>query len=168
MFKKILLAVLVALPMSAMAQKFGVVNLETLFTSLPAYSAMENEVNASSKQYEETTQKLMDEVNNLVAEYQKIENDPSVQNSIKELRRQEIEDKYRKVETFRNNAIQELQNLRATRMAPIEKTVTEAIKAVGAEGGYTMILPNEPALLLYTGSDVIDLTETIKARLPKE
>ncbi len=41
MFKKLLLALAVALPLSTMAQKFGVVDLNAVFTSMPEAAEMQ-------------------------------------------------------------------------------------------------------------------------------
>ena len=75
MFKKIVLAILVALPLSTFAQKFGVVDLEAVFTAMPESTAMQTQLTDTSKKYEEEFQKLQEEVNKLYADYQAIQND---------------------------------------------------------------------------------------------
>ena len=77
MFKKILLAVAVALPLSAMAQKFGVVDIEAVFTAMPEYTAMQTQLQETSKKYEDEFMKLQEEVNKLYADYQTLEKDAS-------------------------------------------------------------------------------------------
>lgn len=165
MFKKLLLAVALVLPVSAMAQKFGVVDLEAIFTTMPETTEMQAQIEKTTKQYEAESQKLMDEVNNLYVEFQKVANDPNTLESIKERRRQEIEEKYQKVEQFRNNAQQDLMRLQQTLMAPIQTKVTDAVKSVGTEGGYTFIFPNDPGLIMYQGGDVVDVTPAVKTKL---
>ncbi|MBD5233539.1 MAG: OmpH family outer membrane protein [Bacteroidales bacterium] len=165
MFKKLLLAVALVLPVSAMAQKFGVVDLESIFTAMPETTEMQAQIEKTTKQYEAESQKLMDEVNNLYVEFQKVANDPNTLESIKERRRQEIEEKYQKVEQFRNNAQQDLMRLQQTLMAPIQTKVTDAVKSVGTEGGYTFIFPNDPGLIMYQGGDVVDVTPAVKTKL---
>ena len=165
MFKKLLLAVALVLPVSAMAQKFGVVDLESIFTAMPETTEMQAQIEKTTKQYEAESQKLMDEVNNLYVEFQKVANDPNTLESIKERRRQEIEEKYQKVEQFRNNAQQDLMRLQQTLMAPIQSKVTDAVKSVGTEGGYTFIFPNDPGLIMYQGGDVVDVTPAVKTKL---
>ena len=102
MFKKIVLAILVALPLSTFAQKFGVVDLEAVFTD-------------TSKKYEEEFQKLQEEVNKLYADYQAIQNDASTPESIKERRMQEIQEKAQKVDQFRNTAAQDERSYQSCR-----------------------------------------------------
>ncbi len=78
---------------------------------------------------------------------------------------QEIQDKAAKVDQFRNTASQDLQRLQETLMTPIQNKMTDAIKTVGTEGTFTVILPKDPGLLLYTGADVIDVTDQVKTKL---
>lgn len=165
MFKKIVLAILVALPLSTFAQKFGVVDLEAVFTAMPESTAMQTQLTDTSKKYEEEFQKLQEEVNKLYADFQAIQNDASTPESIKERRMQEIQEKAQKVDQFRNTAAQDLERLRESLMAPIQNKMNEAIKSVGTEGSFTFIFPKEPSLLLYTGTDVNDVTAQVKTKL---
>jgi len=165
MIKKILLALAVALPMTAAAQKFGTVQLDAVFTAMPESTEMQNTLSEASKKYEAEFQKLQEEVNKLVADFQNIQNDTATPDAIKERRMQEIQDKHNKVEQFRQTATQDLQRQQEQLMAPIQTKINEAVKAVGTEGGYTFIFPQEPALILYQGSTVTDVTPAVKAKL---
>ncbi len=158
MIKKLLMALLVALPFSSMAQKFGVVDLESIFTSMPESAAMQTQLQETTTKYEEEFGKLQEEVNKLYTEYQTIANDANTPESIKERRVQEIQERAAKVDQFRNTAQQDIQRLQEQLMAPISQRINEAVRAVGAEGGFTFIFPNEPSLLLFSGSDVVDVT----------
>ncbi|MDE5684568.1 MAG: OmpH family outer membrane protein [Muribaculaceae bacterium] len=164
MFKKILLAIAVALPMSAMAQKFGVVDIEAVFTAMPETTAMQTQLQETSKKYEDEFMKLQEEVNKLYADFQTIQEDANTPASIKARRLQEVQDRYAKVQQFRETAQQDLAKLEQQLSTPIQQKLTDAIKAVGAEGGYTFIMPNE-GLLLYTGSDVTDVTSQVRTKL---
>ena len=102
MIKKLLMALLVALPFSSMAQKFGVVDLESIFTSMPESAAMQTQLQETTTKYEEEFGKLQEEVNKLYTEYQTIANDANTPESIKERRVQEIQERAAKVDQFRN------------------------------------------------------------------
>jgi len=164
MFKKILLAIAVALPMSAMAQKFGVVDIESVFSAMPETTAMQTQLQETSKKYEDEFVKLQEEVNKLYADYQTIQEDANTPASIKERRLQEVQDRYAKVQQFRETAQQDLARLEQQLSTPIQQKLTDAIKAVGAEGGFTFIMPHE-GLLLYTGTDVTDVTPQVRTKL---
>ena len=164
MFKKILLAVAVALPLSAMAQKFGVVDIEAVFTAMPEYTAMQTQLQETSKKYEDEFMKLQEEVNKLYADYQTLEKDASTPDAIKERRLQEVQDRYAKVQQFRETAQQDISRQEQQLSTPIQQKLTDAIKAVGAEGGFSFIMPKD-GLLLYHGNDVVDVTPQIRTKL---
>ena len=48
-------------------------------------------------------------------------------------------------------------------MTPIQQKIQDAIKAVGAEQGYTYII--DPQVLLFQGSNAIDATQLVKTKL---
>ena len=121
MFKKILLAVAVALPLSAMAQKFGTVDIESVFDAMPETAAMTTQLQETSKKYEDEYAKLQEEVNKLYAEFQSIQNDTNTPESIKERRLQEVQDRYAKVQQFRETAQQDLARLEQQLSAPIHQ-----------------------------------------------
>ncbi|MCM1066985.1 MAG: OmpH family outer membrane protein [Muribaculaceae bacterium] len=165
MFKKILLAVALALPMSAMAQKFGVVDLASVFEAMPETTAMQTQLTETSKKYEDEFQKLQEEFNKLYTDYQTIVNDANTPDSIKQRRMQEIQERGQKIEQFQNTAQQDLARLQQSLMAPIQTKIQDAVKAVGTEGAFTLVLPNDPGTLLYVGNDVTDITPLVRTKL---
>lgn len=165
MFKKIVLALALALPLSVMAQKFGVVNIEAVFAAMPETTEMQNQLMETSKKYEDEFAKLQEEVNKLYTDYQAIANDANTPESIKERRIQEIQEKANKVEQFRNTAQQDLARLQEQLAAPIQQKLNDAIKSVGVEGGFTFIFPDQEGLILYKGADVTDVTEAVNVKL---
>ena len=166
MIKKVILAILLALPLSVFAQgKFGVVDLQTVMSAMPEYTAMEQEMASASKQFEDEFTKLREQADKLYADFQTLANDPQTADAIKERRMQEVYESQEKIERFRNTAQQELARKSEQLSAPIQAKMLEAIRTVGTEGGYTFIFPNEQGLLLYTGSNVENVTDKVKARL---
>lgn len=165
MLKKIIIALLVALPLSAAAQKFGTVDIDQVISAMPEVAEMQTQLTEASKKYEAEFQKLVEELNKLVTEFQAIQNDANTPETIKERRMQDIQERQTKVEQFRTTATQDLQRQQEQLMAPIQAKMTEAIKAVGQEGGFSFVFPADPGLVLYQGADVVDLTATVKAKL---
>lgn len=163
MIKKFLLAVLVALPFSAAAQKFGVVSAEEIFAAMPEVTEIQTKLGEASKQYEDEYQKLNDEMQKKFAEYQKLDQDASTPQSIKERRMQEIQDMDKKTQQFLQTAQQDLQRQQQQLMQPVQEKLINAIKAVGAEQNLLMVFPAEvPA---YVSTDVVDITSLVKTKL---
>lgn len=165
MFKKLFLLLAVVLPMTAMAQKFAVVDIQTVFAAMPETVQAQNQLQETSKQFQDEFQKLSSELEKLYGEFQQLAQDPNTPDSIKERRMNEIQERQAKAEQFRQSAEQDLARQQEQLMAPIHQRLTEAIKAVGQEGSYTLILPLEESLLLYIGSDVTNVTDQVKRKL---
>ena len=165
MIKRLILAVLVALPFSALAQKFGVVDLDNVFQAMPETATAQTQLTDASKKYEDEFQKLREEVDKLFAEYQNLQKDPATPDAIKERRLNELTERDQKVQQFRNTASQDLARLQEQLMAPIQQKINDAVKAVGQEGNFTFIFPHEQGLLLYTGTDVVNVTALVKTKL---
>ena len=143
MIKKLLLAIMIALPMSVFAQKFGTVNTADLMESLPEMKTVQEQMTAASNKYQDEFTKLQEEFNKKYQEFQGLEE--STPQTIKERRMQEMQEPDAKI------------------MAPIQENVMKAIQSVGSEGKYTFIFEN--GMSLYTGADVTDVTPLVKARL---
>ena len=161
--KKILLAILIALPMLAVAQapKFGIVNTQVIIEALPDVKAAQEKVGEASKKYEEEYKKLQDEIQKKFADYQALGTDTP--ESIKERRMQEIQELDQKMQQFHATATQDLQRQQETLMAPVQEKIRQAIDTVGKEGNLTFIFEN--MIPVYVGTDVEDVTPKVKAKL---
>ena len=98
MIKKILLALVVALPMCAWAQapKFGIVDVESIIPKMTEFVEAQNKLSEASKTYETEYAKINEELQKLYTELQELDKDPNTLQSIKERRMQDIQDRDRK------------------------------------------------------------------------
>lgn len=163
MFKKIIVAaaIVALLPVAAAAQKFGIVEANTIFAAMPESTAAQTQMAEASKKYEDEFKKLQEEVDKKFQEYQALAEDTPA--SIKERRLNEVQELSMKADKFRQTATEDLQRQQQQLMAPIEQKLMEAIKAVGQEGGYTFIFQDGSAA--YQGADVVNVTDAVKAKL---
>lgn len=163
MNKRTILALLIALPLSIFAQKFGVINFDAIMQGMPEFTAMQNQIAESSKKYEDEFGKLKGELDKKVAEYQELEKDANTPQAIKERRIQEINELDQKAQQFLNSAQQDLQRMQMQQITPIQQKVMDATKAIGQEGGYVFIFPI--GLSVYEGTMVEDVTNIVAKRL---
>jgi len=163
MIKKLLLAALIAMPTMAFAQKFAIINTQTVVEAMPEMAQARTQLEASSKKYQDEFNKLQETFQKSYEEYQKLEQDATTPQTIKDRRVQELQEMQAKIQQFRETVSQDLEKQQQQLMAPIQQKVADAIKGVGASGNYTMIFEN--MLPLYTGSDVEDITPQVKSRL---
>lgn len=163
MTKRILiaLAVLIAMPAIAFAQKFGVVDTQTIVTSLPEFTALETEMTNISKKHEDELQNLRTRFEKDLADFQAMPEDTP--ESIKERRAADLQEQQQKIQQYIQIAQQDMQRQQQAKMEPIQKRVMDAITTVGNEGGFTMIFEKEQPL--YIGATAEDVTAAVKAKL---
>lgn len=161
MIKKLLLAIMIALPMSVFAQKFAVINTQELMQAMPEIKTINEQLEAANKKYQDEFSKLQEEFQKKYEEFQALE--ATTPQTIKDRRMQEMQDLEGKIQQFRETAVKDIQRQQQQLMAPVQEKVVKAIQAVGAEESYTFVFEN--MVPVYVGTDVTDITPTVKTRL---
>lgn len=161
--KKFLLSlVALLLPIMAIAQqKIGVVNTQVLMSSMP-------EMTAAQTRLQELDKKYTAELDAMNADYKKkaeayIKEQPNLTETLDKSRQQELIDMQNRIQQSANALQQDLEKQQQTLMAPIQKKVLDAIKAVGDENSLAYIC--EAGMMLYMGSSAMDITDKVKAKL---
>lgn len=165
MIKKLFLAVCLALPMCISAQtlKFGTVNSEKIFQLMPEKATAEASLTEVSKKYEAEFKKLQDDFTQKYSEFQSLE--ATTPKTIRDRRMQELQENQEKIRSFQEMASQDMEKQQQELMAPIMNKINEAIRAVGQEGGFTMIYDMAVPSVIYAGPTSEDVTPLVKAKL---
>lgn len=163
--KKLIALLLMLLPfagaVNAQEVKIAFVNTQEVFMALPEVADMQ-------KKLEDLNAKYKKELETMQGEYQKkysdfIAQQDSLTENIKVRRMQEVQDMQQRMDNFVQVAQQDVTKQQQDLLTPIQQKIQDAIKAVGAEKGYTYII--DPQVLLYQGSNAIDATQFVKAKL---
>lgn len=164
MFKTVLVAALVALPMCLQAQslKFGVLNPSEIVQVMPEYATAQNTLKAASDKYEAQAKTLQEEYNKKLGELETLEKNKADQATM-DAKINEIQDLQQRMQTFQQTASKDMQQQQETLMAPIQQKLINAIQAVGGAGGYAGIL--DGSVLLYKGAQLEDVATKVKAQL---
>lgn len=164
MFKKILLAVLVAVPMCMSAQtlKFGAVNPMEIFNVMPDVVTANNTLKGVQEKYAAQAKPLEEELQKKLNEYEELAKSKASEAQL-EAKQKEFEDLKTRYDNFMQTAQKDMQQQQETLLAPIQQKLMNAIQAVGAEGGYAGIL--DSATLLYKGNNIEDVSAKVKAKL---
>ena len=146
---------------NAQEVKIAFVNTQEVFMALPEVADMQ-------KKLEDLNAKYKKELETMQGEYQKkysdfIAQQDSLTENIKVRRMQEVQDMQQRMDNFVQVAQQDVAKQQQDLLTPIQQKIQDAIKAVGAEKGYTYII--DPQVLLYQGSNAIDATQFVKAKL---
>jgi len=164
MFKKILLAVLVAAPMclSAQSLKLGAVNPTEIFNVMPDVATANNTLKQKQEQYENQAKPLQEELQKKYNEYQELVKNKAAEATL-EAKQKELTDLDTRYNNFAQQAQKDLQSQQEALLAPIQQKLVNAIQAVGAEGGYAGII--DANSLLYKGNNIEDVSAKVKAKL---
>ena len=165
MFKKILLALIVALPLSINAQsaKFGHCNSQDIIPSMQEYKDAETKMKSVQEQYATEGKKIEDELTKKGQAFEELSKSATATEAQKKAAEEEIQALYQKYQNFMQAAQQDMQNQQNQQMAPVMQKFNDAVQAVGKENGFTFIY--ETTSLIYTGADAQDVTPLVKAKL---
>ena len=164
MLKKIALVLLLIAPMSLFAQKFAHFKSMDIIPVMPEYAKAQTDIQALQKQYEDEIKRSADEFNKKFAEYQ--QEQQTLPQNIQERRQKELQEMQEKGMQFQQEAQQQLQKAYTDMMDPIYKKLEDAVKAIGAAGGYTYVFDLNRTDIPYIDENVSkDVTNDIKTKL---
>ncbi|MBQ7689761.1 MAG: OmpH family outer membrane protein [Muribaculaceae bacterium] len=164
--KKLSLAiVLLMLPLMAGAQIIAVYDGQAVFAAMSERAEAEAQLQQASERLQAEYRLLQDEFNRKYADYQTLAADSETPASIKERRMQEIQESDKKIQAFQHNAEEELRQLRNQLTEPIKAAIQAAVKEVGDQTGYAVILDRSQGAVSYTGYATPDITQQVKAKL---
>lgn len=165
MIKKLLLALAIICPMIASAQtlKIGLVDVNDILAAMPETKEANNKLADISKRYEDEYGKLLEEMKRLYEEVQKGgENELP---AIRERKMTDLQNYQAKVQTFEQQAQQDLAQQQQQLMTPIYQKIQQAVTAYAQENNFSMIQVKEDQLTLYFADPVVDVTAPVKAKL---
>ena len=164
MLKKIALLLMLVLPMSVFAQKFGHIKTREILTIMPEYTKAQTDIQTMQKQYEDEMKRLQDEINKKFAAYQ--QEQANLPKNIQERRQKELQELNERGMQMQQDAQQQLQQSWMQMLEPIAKKIDDAIKAVGQEGGYIYIFDlNATQIPFINETQSTDVTSAVKAKL---
>ena len=92
-------------------------------------------------------------------------NQATMSNLVKQSKEKEIVDLQTRIQQFQANAENEFEAKRAELLKPILDKIQNAINTVGKEKGYTYVLDLATGAAVYVGTDAVDCTKDVKAKL---
>ena len=164
MLKKIALLLMLILPMSVFAQKFGHIKTQEILTVMPEYTKAQTDIQTMQKQYDDEIKRLSDEINKKFTAYQ--QEQANLPKNIQERRQKELQELNERGMQMQQDAQQQLQQSWLQMLEPIAKKIDDAIKAVGQEGGYVYIFDLNATQIPFVNESLsTDVTGAVKAKL---
>lgn len=149
----------------AQSGKIAIVDLQGIYRLMPESSQAEATLRVIDEQYRKEFKTVQSEFDKKYADYQALAAEEGTPSTIKQRRMQEILENDQKIQAFLKAAKADLKQRKESLEKPIKAKLNEAVKAVGQEGGYTYIIDNSTGNVVYSGSDAIDVTPLVKAKL---
>ena len=164
MLKKIALILMLILPMSVFAQKFGHIRSQEILIVMPEYTKAQADIKTMQKQYEDEMKRVEEEFQKKFTAYQ--QEQANLPKNIQERRQKELQELSERGMQMQQDAQQQLQQSWMQMLEPIAKKIDDAIKAVGQEGGYVFIFDlNATQIPFINETYATDVTSAVKAKL---
>ena len=165
MLKKLVLAVMLALPAISFAQtvKIGYIDSNEILSLMPERASAIKQLESMQKKFEDELANLNEQY---VQEFKRYQAEAdTLSETIRVRREQSLQSIEEKAAEFKQNAFETLQKKQNELMAPIIKKINSAIEAVGKENNFTYILDLSSGSILFKGNGSVDATPLVKAKL---
>ena len=134
-----------------------------IFSAMPEREAAQKEYDALAKKYEDEFLKMQEEFGKKYKELMATQDSISIPENIKARRQQELAELNQRIQNFQEVVQNDLAKQQQQLLAPVEKKMRDAIKAVGDEYKFTYLF--DLNAVLFAGASSEDATTLVKAKL---
>jgi outer membrane protein len=161
-------AVIASLSLSASAQlKIGHVNSQELLSMMPEADSAQKKIEKLAQDHSLLMEEMSVEFNKKYDEYLKKLDDQTNPMSplVKSSKEAELQELQQRIQTFEQQASQEIQQQKMVLFQPIQEKAVKAINDVAAENGFTYILDSGVGVILYSAPNSEDILPLVKKKL---
>ncbi len=151
---------------SAQAPKFGHIDLQQLILVMPERKAALEELEKITAELEEMLGNLQTELQTMFQQYS--EKRATMSDLVRQAKEEEINAKQQRIETFRGQADQQLQQKQQELMKPIFTKADSAIAVVAKEQGLIYVFDVGTRVVLYKSNQSVDVFPQVKKVLKIE
>ena len=149
---------------SLFAQKFGRINTQEVISVMPEMKEMQTNIEAYSKDLQESMENIVVEYNNKYQEFNK--NFSTMSDAVRQLKEKELNDLIQRRNDFEQVAQQDLQKRYNELLAPIIDKAKAAIDKVASAGSYLAVFDTSTGSLVYFDEAMLtDLAPAVKKEL---
>ena len=159
----IIIMMMLFAPMSIFAQKFGHVDTQSIFQTLPDIARINGELQAMAQEKDNELQAMQQEFQRKLEDYQKTQS--TMNQTKKDEVEKELTEMSQKIQQANQDAQMALQQAQEEKLTPVRNKIHTAIENVGKAGNFTYIF--ETNVAVYIGPDSKDVTADVKAELAK-
>jgi len=161
MKKNVMIIAVLALTLTANAQKFGYVNTQELFLLMPELKEVQARMDSLNKQYENLLMNMQEEYQKKLQDYQQKQS--TMPDAMRQIQEEELYSMQQRLQTTYQTAQQDVEQKRGEYLKPINERMSKAIQEVGAANNYTYIFDSVAAV--YISPEADDVMPLVKAKL---
>lgn len=158
-----ILTLLVALPMSVFAQKFGHFNSADIIQCMPEYAAVLSRLQAISKEHETQLQSMQDELKLKADAYEKVK--ATMTDTQKQEREKELTEEYERISQYYQQSKEELERAEKKEISNIQDKINQAVEEIGKTGGFVYIMDTTSGIPYISKTLSVDVTKQLKKKL---
>jgi outer membrane protein len=168
--KKVLVILLIVAGMAqfakAQAPKFGHIDIQQLIQVMPERAKAVTELEKTAKEMEDMLANMQTELQTMFQQYTAKRD--SLSDIVRQAKEEDIQAKQQRIETFRNQADQQLQQKQQDLMKPIIEKADKAISDVAKEQGLIYVFDVSTRVVLYKSNQSVDILPLVKKKLAIE
>lgn len=161
--KKMILTLLVALPMSVFAQKFGHFNSTDIIQHMPEFAAAQSKLQAQAKVYEDQLQEMQDELKLKADAYDKEK--ATMTDTQKQEREKELTAKNEIMQNYYQESQKDLERVQQEERSKLFDKINQAVEEIGKTGGFVYIMDTTSGIPYISKTLSVDVTEQLKKKL---
>ena len=164
-FKVFIVGVLLFSVSFAKAQtpKFGHIDFQALVQVMPERADAEKKFTAYQKELEDALGVMQKEFQTLYMEY--AQKKDSLTETVRKMKEDDLNAKSERIQTYQQNAQQQLQAKQAELLKPVFDKAEKAVKDVGLEKGLIYVFDMSSRVILYNSKESVDILPFVKTKL---
>ena len=143
--------------------RIGHANLVEILEALPETDSARQLIDKDTEELEGMLEEMQVEYNKLLEDYQ--QNLASDSELVRAAKEADIVEMQNRIQTFQQNAAQQLQQRGAELMQPIYDRIQQAVDKIGERKGYAYILDTSKGGVVFTGAASNDIGSLIREEL---
>ena len=169
MRKKLIILFFAIAPLAVFGQtaKIAYINSQEIFMAMPEVPDIEKQLNDKQDQVKKNAEALQTEYNSKLDEFSKANANATISDAIKQDQQKQLVQIQERYQQFLQNSDKEQQDLYQKLVAPVNKKIADAIKAIGDEKGYAYIfdIATQNSQIVYIHNTSENATPLVKAKL---
>jgi len=145
--------------------KLGHIDSRLIFAAMPESDSAQKKLERAAKQMQSTLEELQVDFNKKNEDFNRLAGDAAASDLILKTKQEELQSLYQRIQTFQQQAEQDIANQRTELFKPIQDKAIKAVSDVAEENGFTYIFDTAGGALAYYSPDSQDILALVKTKL---